>query len=355
MNQSDNKNYFREDLIRVLYDSIPDLILVCYFNYGRVLSNFFLANKSAIEILGYESNEFKNLNPLSIIFSNNECKLIDVLNELEQKNQAYFDSNILRKNGERISVEVTSQLINYNGESIVVFDCRPIEKYKSREEIFQLNEKLRKLAARFQLIREDERKSIAREIHDELGQNLTAIKILLSMLKKNILQDDLLNQINEIIKICDSTINSIQNITSKLRPELLDELGLIPAIEWQLKKFFEQTKIEYILNIPDEVIHLNSEKETALFRIFQEALTNVARHSNASRVRVSITIDDRNLIMEIYDNGKGITQNQINNPNSLGILGMKERSMLLGGEFIIKSTMNSGTIVRVKIPIEESL
>ncbi len=355
MNKSNDKNSFKEDLIKILYDSIPDLILVCYFNYGKVLSNFIFANRTAVELLGYETAEFKDLNPLSIIFSNNEGKLIDVLNELEQKNQIAFDAKILKKNDEIISVEVTSQLINYNGESIVIFDCRPIEKYKSRNEIFQLNEKLRKLAARFQSIREDERKSIAREIHDELGQNLTAIKILLSMLKKNIFQDDLVNQINEIIKICDSTINSIQNITSKLRPELLDELGLIPAIEWQLKKFSEQTKIEYILNIPDEVIHLNSEKETALFRIFQEALTNVARHSNASRVRVSITIDDRNLVMEIYDNGKGITQNQINSPNSLGILGMKERSILLGGEFIIKSTMNSGTIVKVKIPVEESL
>lgn len=355
MNRSDDKNSIKEDLIKVLYDFIPDLILVCYFNYGKILSNFILANRSAVEFLGYETKEFKNLNPLSIIFSNNEGKLIDVLNELELKNQTSFDTKILKKNGERISVEVTSQLINYNGEIIVIFDCRPIEKYKSRTEIFQLNEKLRKLAVRFQSIREDERKSIAREIHDELGQNLTAIKLLLSMLKKNILNDNLINQINEMIQICDSTINSIQNITAKLRPELLDELGLIPAIEWQLKKFSEQTKIEYTLDFPDELIHLNSEKEIALFRIFQEALTNIARHSNANRVRVSINIDDRNLILEIFDNGKGITQNQIDSPNSLGILGMKERAMVLGGEFIIKSTMNSGTIVKVKIPMEESL
>jgi len=171
-------------------------------------------------------------------------------------------------------------------------------------------------------------------------------------LKKNIDDEKLKENINELILICDSTINAIQNITTKLRPDVLDELGLIPSIEWQMKKFKEMTNIDYFLDISNEDLNLPHECEIALFRIFQEALTNIARHSNANRVRITLVKTGKEILFEIFDNGKGITQNQIDSPNSLGILGMKERTLVLGGEFTIKSTMNSGTLVRLTIPVK---
>ncbi len=143
-----------------------------------------------------------------------------------------------------------------------------------------------------------------------------------------------------------------KKLAAKLRPNVLDELGISPAIDWQAKDFSKLTGIECICDLPKEEPLLDKEKSTAVFRIFQEALTNVASHANADRVFISLKEYKDNLILEIKDNGKGITANQINNPRSLGILGMKERAMLFGGSVTIKSSMNSGTMVRVELPVE---
>lgn len=343
------------EFYKTYFESNPDLLFICTLNYGKVLSNFLMLNKTALQLLNYEEEEVGNLKPLSVIFNNSETKLLQTIDELENDSHSFCEANLLSKDGQYFPVEVNSSLINFNGLNYVIFSCRPISRNKFRSEMLTLSERLRKLALWTQKIREEERKLISREIHDELGQNLTAIKIELAILKKNTQELELINRIDNILKICDETIKSVQTISSKLRPDILDELGLIPAIEWQLKRFYEQTKIEYEMDIPNESITLNSDTETALFRIFQEALTNVARHSNANKVKVSLKKNEREIELQIFDNGKGITRNQIDSPNSLGILGMKERALLFGGEFVIKSPMNKGTLIIVKIPLKEQL
>jgi len=203
-----------------------------------------------------------------------------------------------------------------------------------------------------QNIREEERTLIAREIHDELGQMLTFLKIQISLIGKKLNDDQqiLKNKIDSALKLIDDSIDSIQKIAEKLRPNVLDELGIGSAIDWQAKDFSERTTIECICDLPKEEPLLDKDKSTAVFRIFQEALTNVARHANGNKVAISLKEFKDNLILEIKDNGKGITTNQINDPRSLGILGMKERAMLFGGSVSIKSSMNSGTTVRVELP-----
>lgn len=354
-NNEGAKYYSEHFRAQSILDALPEAILIASLNYGKVLSNFVYTNKAATELIGFSSEEFLNLNPLTIIFQKSENKIVEVLSELELNKTCLFETNILKNNGEQFPVEICASLSVIEGKSYLIFLCRDSQLRSDYKKETRSLEKLRKLALRLQIIREEERKNIAREIHDELGQNLTFLKIQISLLKKNAVDSELQQKLNDLITICDSTINSVQKITSQLRPDVLDELGLIPAIEWQLKKFKETTNIEYDFNVACEEINLPPECETALFRIFQEALTNVARHSNANLVRIKLLKGDKDIIFEIYDNGKGITKNQIESPNSLGILGMKERTLVLGGEFTIKSTMNSGTLVRIKIPINKKI
>ena len=158
------------------------------------------------------------------------------------------------------------------------------------------------------------------------------------------------SKLNSVEKLIDNSIESVQKISSKLRPGLLDELGLIPAIEWQTQEFMKNTGIDCEYTLPKEEIILDQEKSTALFRIFQESIFNTARHANASKILINLREINNDLVLEIIDNGKGITQSQISDPKSLGLLGMKERALILGGSVEIKSSMNNGTIIKAVIP-----
>ena len=152
----------------------------------------------------------------------------------------------------------------------------------------------------------------------------------------------------------DDTVEKVQRITAKLRPYILDELGLIPAIEWQAQEFQDKTGIKCSFTLPNDELFLDSEKSTAIFRIFQEALTNIARHSKAKLISISIQKKAEDLILKIKDNGVGIAQEQTKDFKSLGIIGMKERALILGGEVTVEGTPGKGTEVRVEIPLNNN-
>jgi signal transduction histidine kinase len=195
---------------------------------------------------------------------------------------------------------------------------------------------------------------IAQEIHDELGQVLTALKIQISLLanKLNNDQEPLKQKINSLSDMIDASVESVQKISSKLRPGILDELGLIAAIEWQAEEFEKLTNIKCSLALPKDELKLERNKTTAIFRIFQEALTNIARHSGATKVVVTLMNHQSNIYLEIHDNGKGITQDQIKDFKSLGIHGMEERAIVFGGQVYFEGIAGKGTIVKVEIPID---
>ena len=212
-------------------------------------------------------------------------------------------------------------------------------------------EQLRALAARMQTAREEERARVAREIHDELGQALTAIKIDLTALLPNVLADPgpKLPRYQTVFRVLDEAIQSVRRIATDLRPGVLDDLGLLAAIEWAVEEFQARTGIQSYVSLPDADLALDAESATALFRILQEALTNVARHARATRVRVRLAHEEEGLSLEVRDNGEGIRDVQLAG-RSLGVLGMSERAILLGGEFSIASTHKNGTTVTVRIP-----
>lgn len=353
--QTELKLLKSEERYRSVFNQANDAMFVCYLNYARTLSNFEEVNDVACRTLEFSREELKNQNPYLILFNNFEGEIVKIIDKLWLDGHAIFDAVQVSKSGRKIPAEVSSHLIEFNDKPAILFISRDVSQREEAEnKIKETGERLRNLAFHLQNVREEERTLIAREIHDELGQMLTYLKIQINLVGKKLNDDQyaLKEKIDSSLKLIDDSINSIQKITEKLRPNVLDELGIAAAIEWQAKDFSERTGIECICDLYKDELSLEKEKSTAVFRIFQEALTNVARHANANKVFVYLKEYKGNLILEIKDNGKGITQSQVNDPRALGILGMKERAMLFGGIVTLKSSMNSGTTVRVELPMD---
>jgi PAS domain S-box-containing protein len=226
------------------------------------------------------------------------------------------------------------------------------ESKRTEEKLQNSLAQLRALAARLQSVREEERTRVAREIHDELGQALTAIKIDLASLMQELPRDlrQPRDRIQSLLKIADETIQSVRKISTELRPGILDDLGLVAAVEWAAEEFQARTGVKCRLSLPDFDIAMDPERTTALFRIFQETLTNIMRHANATEVDVRLSKDNGDLSLEIRDNGKGIGEEQLAAGRSLGILGMRERALVFGGELTIRGAPGQGTAVKVRIP-----
>ena len=225
-----------------------------------------------------------------------------------------------------------------------------IDVRKSREE-------LRALSSHLQTGVEAERTRISREIHDELGQALTGLKFDVCWLRQmatETTREAEREKLDETLKNIDTAIHSVRRIATELRPPVLDTLGLTAAIEWQATDFQNRTGINCRLKGIDEDIPLGREGTTAVFRIFQEALTNVARHSSATEVDISLEKLNGRLTLKIGDNGKGISTTRHNGTHSLGILGMQERVRLLHGDITISEKDGHGTVVDVNIPIERN-
>jgi signal transduction histidine kinase/DNA-binding response OmpR family regulator len=231
-----------------------------------------------------------------------------------------------------------------------------LENMQTAQELQHSFDQLRALAARLQSAREEERKSVAREIHDELGQTLTAIKIeLSSLLFEWPRAQKPSKRAESIARLIDQTIESVRRISTELRPSILDVLGLGAAIEWAAEEFQTRTGTRCHVDLLNDAPKIDPERAIAIFRIFQEALTNIARHSNATRVDVQLAGDDASLSLEVHDNGVGASDEQLSAKGSLGILGMRERALLLGGEFLISGAPNQGTLVKVRIPLSVAL
>jgi len=231
------------------------------------------------------------------------------------------------------------------------------QRKEAEDEVRDSRQRMRSLAARIQALREQERSDIAREMHDVLGQSLTSVRLDLSWLQKQVLNSTIQSENPEITERLmaathevEKTIAEVKTLSTELRPGVLDKFGLAAAIEWQCQEFERRTGIKCDCQITSEELSLTSERSTALFRILQEALVNVARHSQASSVCVTLGVDNAQVHLTVADNGKGITAEQISNPASLGLLGMRERAELLDGYFNIEALATRGTKITASIP-----
>lgn len=225
---------------------------------------------------------------------------------------------------------------------------------KAAQQLRESHEQLRALSVYLQSVREEERTRIAREVHDELGQALTSCKLDLAWLANRLPRDlkPLLDKTRALTAHIDSTIQTVRRIASELRPGVLDHLGLAAALEWQANEFQNRTGIRCEVHTDMRDTQLEQDLSTTLFRIFQETLTNIIRHAGATHVAVRLNEAERRVILEVTDNGRGISRAEISNPKSMGLLGMRERTALLGGIFKIGCLRcGRGTRVSVSIPL----
>jgi len=223
---------------------------------------------------------------------------------------------------------------------------------QTSEKARQSREQLRQLANHLQNIREEERTRIARELHDQFGQTLSVLKMDLAWLTKHLTHPDRSMQarLDSMGTVIDSTLQVLHRVCTELRPVILDDFGLAAAIQWQTEDFQNRTGIACKLNLESEADKLNQEESTAMFRIFQETLTNVLRHAAATEIRVRLWEEDGQVKLEIADNGKGITDMEINRTTSLGLIGMQERVYGLNGTIQFSGTPGKGTRVSVAVP-----
>jgi two-component system, NarL family, sensor histidine kinase UhpB len=224
-----------------------------------------------------------------------------------------------------------------------------IEAY---ERLRESKDQLRSLAAKVEAAREEERAAVAREIHDELGQTLTALKLEIQRaipLIRN--HGPAIDRLQSMAGLCEWAIHSVQRIATTLRPATLDHLGLPEAIRWEAEEFRVRTGVRCRVAMKTDVTVLTREQQTVVFRVFQEALTNVGRHASASAVTVRIREDDSTFELEIRDNGRGIDLKEASGPRALGLLGMQERAELIGGTFEVTSGPRRGTTITIRVPI----
>jgi signal transduction histidine kinase len=252
----------------------------------------------------------------------------------------------------KTKISVFVELFNKNA----VLTREIAERKRAEEQVRRSEENLRALAARLESVREEERTRIAREIHDELGQVLTGIKMELTWVAKRLpsKSQPLEQKLESMFDLIDDSVNAVRRISSGLRPEALDKLGLAAAIEWQLREFQMRTGIRCKVTVPDGGVSADQERSTALFRIFQELLTNVARHANATKVEVLLRADGDAMHLEVQDNGRGIVEQDIKDSKSLGLLGMRERVFPFGGRFEIKGVKGKGSRATVSIPLGQA-
>jgi PAS domain S-box-containing protein len=343
-----------EKKFRMLFNNANDAVFVTQLRKNKTYGDFIEVNNVACKRFGYTKKEFLQLSPSAIVQPKDIDEFNRSIEQLLTESHVIYQVIHRAKDKKLIPTEVSAHLYPYDGELTVLSIARDITERKEAEDKLRRNSiVLRNLASHLQSIREEERTLIAREIHDELGQVLTVLKIQITLLANKLRDDqkDLKEKINSLSEVIDDSVESVQRITSKLRPNILDELGLIPAIEWQTQEFRTATDKIFSLSLPSNEVKIDKEKSTVVFRVFQEAVTNTIRHASADHVYIALNYNHPKLVLEVRDNGSGISSDQVKNPRSLGIIGMKERALAVGGEVNIEGIPSKGTTVKVEISI----
>ncbi len=238
---------------------------------------------------------------------------------------------------------------------VLVVNSDITERKRGEESLVLQKEQLRALAERLQWVREEDRKQVARDLHDQIGQILTAIKMDMTWMIRHLPESEVevLARLRESTQSINDGVKAVRTICSGLRPGVLDDLGLAAAIEWQASEFSSRNGIHCQVSVPPIDLHLDGDRATATFRIFQECLTNVIRHAQAKKVRVDLCQEDENILLVVEDDGIGFHESGVSNAlGSLGLLGMKERAQFCGGDVQITSFPGNGTTVTVRVPVD---
>jgi two-component system, NarL family, sensor histidine kinase UhpB len=338
-----------EVLIQNLRDHAPYPLLVLNPDTSIKYANWALE-----DLTGYSSSEIIGCKPPFPWFTGDiKSQTDELLRANMLKGEQRSEKLARKKNGELFWIQVSSKPIMIRGELRYFLSnwVDITERKKAEAQLSRLNQELRNLTAHLDSIREEERANISRMIHDELGQALIALKMDVFWLGKNLRTDqkNLAEVTKSMLGLIDDTFDKARWISTVLRPRWLDDLGLCDTLKWLAEEFQEMTEINTRIVIGKDV-SLDKQLSTAIYRIFQEALTNIFRHSKASRVQISLRQNKDQVILRVSDNGVGISRKQISNARSFGIMGMRERAQFLGGTFEILGGKKNGTSIRVVLP-----
>jgi two-component system sensor histidine kinase UhpB len=340
-----------KELSDSIINSLPAIFYLCDKN-GKLLRY----NSSFRILSGYTREEIINLTP-SDLFKSKTTSVDEWIKNVFEKGFAELEVELASKDKHRTPYFFTGSAVSFEDQICLIGIGLDISGRKAFEkELTEINEELRSLTAHLQNVREVEQKRIAREIHDELGQQITGLKMDVSWLKKKISSNSdplaIQQKLNSINDLLDETVQTIRKIASELRPSILDDIGLSAALEWQSREFEKRFHIKVKYNSTLSDIEIPNQVATVLFRIYQESLTNIARHAEAREVTTYFKQEGDALVLTTIDDGKGFTTNAARERKTLGMLGMHERALMINGELSINSEPGKGTTVSIKVPLQ---
>ncbi|MEP7237594.1 MAG: PAS domain S-box protein [Ferruginibacter sp.] len=337
---------------RNLSDSIINSLPGIFYLYDTA-GKFLKWNTNFETVTKYTAAEIRQMHPLDFFDTTEKELLANKIANTFRAGEDNVQAAFVSKTKEKVPYYFTGKAIEYKGKPCLVgVGIDFTDRVKAQEKIRETTEQLRMLTAHLQNVREEERKRIGREIHDELGQQLTAIKMDVAWLDKKIPDDETIfkSKMKNIIELLDGSNKSIRRILSELRPGILDDYGLLEALEWLGIQFTENTGVHLKFTTAEKKIQSSEIIVTCIFRVYQEALTNITRYAKATKVFSSLKINDGIITVSIEDNGKGFAPESVQKHKSFGILGMQERVLSLGGEFELLSSKGNGTKIIIKLP-----
>lgn len=332
-----------------IINSMPGIFYLSDINGGMLRWN-----KNFETITGYNAAEIRAMRVADFVDDDEKPLLMARKQVAINQGMTDIEAHILTKQKNKIPYWLSSMLTRYNDQPCLLGVGIDITaRKKAEDQLKRSHEDIRRLNAYLQTVREEERAGIAREIHDELGQQLTGLKMDIAWLAKKVPSNDpaVIDKRAEMAKLIDNTVKTVRRISSDLRPGILDDLGLSAALEWQSAEFEKRTGIAFKFNSAINELTLDKKIATGIFRVFQEACTNIMRHSKATLVETSLQYWGNYVILTVKDNGVGFEAGRETESRTLGLLGMRERALMLGGELNIESQKNKGTEIVLRIPI----
>lgn len=318
-------------------------------------SNRMQCSDETFRIFGFEPGEIEPTLDLfySMVHHDDYQQLMNMIEDVKNLfTPLSIDLRIIYPNGEEGFIHEQAEII-FDSAGVPVKWIGTVhditQRKRTERELQKSLEQLHQLSKHIEQARENERMNIARELHDDLGQALTAVKIDLELIRQSASDPSTKEKLEDVKMLVGNTIRTVQRITSQLRPEIIDDLGLEAAIDWYTKEYAKRYGIEVFLDI-DSSISISNEQSLPLFRIMQESLTNIARHAGATHIEIILSKHDNCILFEVSDNGAGITDEQINARKSFGIMSMRERATSLGGTFEVSRGENFGSKIMIKFP-----
>lgn len=335
-----------------IINSLPGIFYLCDSD-----GKFLRWNKNFERISGYNAAEISKMTPEYFFTGDEKDFFSKYMRKSFARGHGEIEAVFVTRDSRKIPYYFTSMAVSFQHKECLI--CMGLDISASKEsekELKILNGELHRISAHLEDIREKEQARIAREVHDQLGQQITGLKMDLSWLQdkitKNISVEAIQQKLNEMSQMLDEAVVTVRKVASDLRPSILDDFGLVEALDWQSKEFAKRSGISVYFKQPSDKLELSPAVTISLFRIYQEVLTNVARHAGAANVNTFLELNGNTLVLTITDDGKGFDSSK---PiKSLGLLGMKERAYMIAGTVKIESEVDNGTSVIITVPVGEN-